>query len=190
MAQSYVARQMVTLPRPADPAQGLRHGQRQCHPRRPQPARSPTRPELESRLNQIPGVVTVGIFAQRPADVILMAEDAGVKRSTALMDRFASCGWRKPPARAGPSEGPHGLAGGLGFEPRLTESESAVLPLDDPPTMRRMHGGARAAAAADQRFEYWVARRALRRPTFLRSTSRASRVTKPALRRAPRRLSS
>ena len=37
-------------------------------------------PELESRLNQIPGVVTVGIFAQRPADVILMAEDAGVKR--------------------------------------------------------------------------------------------------------------
>jgi ribose 5-phosphate isomerase A len=37
-------------------------------------------PDLESRLNQIPGVVTVGIFAQRPADVILMAEDAGVKR--------------------------------------------------------------------------------------------------------------
>ena len=25
------------------------------------------------------------------------------------------------------------MAGGLGFEPRLTESESAVLPLDDPP---------------------------------------------------------
>lgn len=37
-------------------------------------------PDMESRLNQIPGVVTVGIFAQRPADVILMAEDAGVKR--------------------------------------------------------------------------------------------------------------
>ena len=28
------------------------------------------------------------------------------------------------------------LAGGLGFEPRLAESESAVLPLDDPPTKR------------------------------------------------------
>ena len=28
-----------------------------------------------------------------------------------------------------------GLAGGLGFEPRLAESESAVLPLDDPPTV-------------------------------------------------------
>ncbi len=37
-------------------------------------------PELESRLNQIPGIVTVGLFANRPADVILMAEDGGIKR--------------------------------------------------------------------------------------------------------------
>ena len=29
------------------------------------------------------------------------------------------------------------MAGGLGFEPRLAESESAVLPLDDPPQERR-----------------------------------------------------
>src|SRR4249919_336729 len=29
------------------------------------------------------------------------------------------------------------VAGGLGFEPRLTESETAVLPLDDPPTRPR-----------------------------------------------------
>ena len=28
---------------------------------------------------------------------------------------------------------PFCLVGGLGFEPRLTESESVVLPLDDPP---------------------------------------------------------
>ena len=28
------------------------------------------------------------------------------------------------------------VAGGLGFEPRLAESESAVLPLDDPPPGR------------------------------------------------------
>jgi hypothetical protein len=27
------------------------------------------------------------------------------------------------------------MAGGLGFEPRLAESESAVLPLDDPPSI-------------------------------------------------------
>lgn len=37
-------------------------------------------PDLESRLNQIPGIVTVGLFALRPADVILMADDRGVKR--------------------------------------------------------------------------------------------------------------
>ena len=35
--------------------------------------------ELENRLNQIPGIVTVGIFAQRPADVILMATESGVR---------------------------------------------------------------------------------------------------------------
>ena len=29
------------------------------------------------------------------------------------------------------------MAGGLGFEPRLAESESAVLPLDDPPNEER-----------------------------------------------------
>ena len=39
--------------------------------------------EMESRLNQIPGIVTVGLFANRPADVILIAGDGGVKR----MDR-------------------------------------------------------------------------------------------------------
>ncbi len=37
-------------------------------------------PEMEQRFNQIPGIVTVGIFALRPADVILMADDDGVKR--------------------------------------------------------------------------------------------------------------
>jgi ribose 5-phosphate isomerase A len=36
--------------------------------------------EFETRINQIPGVVTVGIFALRPADVILIAEDKGVRR--------------------------------------------------------------------------------------------------------------
>lgn len=37
-------------------------------------------PELENRLNQIPGVVTVGIFAQRPADVILLADGKTIRR--------------------------------------------------------------------------------------------------------------
>jgi ribose 5-phosphate isomerase A len=35
--------------------------------------------EMETRLNQIPGIVTVGIFAKRAADVLLIAGDAGVR---------------------------------------------------------------------------------------------------------------
>ena len=35
--------------------------------------------EMESRINEIPGVVTVGIFAHRPADVLIVASDTGVK---------------------------------------------------------------------------------------------------------------
>jgi ribose 5-phosphate isomerase A len=35
--------------------------------------------ELETRLNQIPGVVTVGIFAQRRADVLLVAGETDVR---------------------------------------------------------------------------------------------------------------
>lgn len=34
--------------------------------------------DLEARINRIPGVVTVGIFAERPADILLIATDAGV----------------------------------------------------------------------------------------------------------------
>ncbi len=35
--------------------------------------------EMEARLNQIPGILTVGIFAQRPADILLIADDSGVR---------------------------------------------------------------------------------------------------------------
>ncbi len=34
--------------------------------------------EMETRLNQIPGILTVGIFAQRSADILLIADDTGV----------------------------------------------------------------------------------------------------------------
>lgn len=37
-------------------------------------------PDLESRLNQVPGIITVGIFAHRPADVLLIAGDSGVRQ--------------------------------------------------------------------------------------------------------------
>jgi ribose 5-phosphate isomerase A len=35
--------------------------------------------EMETRINQIPGVVTVGIFAHRPADVLIVGSDTGVR---------------------------------------------------------------------------------------------------------------
>ncbi|MFQ6004521.1 MAG: ribose-5-phosphate isomerase RpiA [Woeseia sp.] len=35
--------------------------------------------EMETRLNQLPGVLTVGIFAHRPADVLLIADNTGVR---------------------------------------------------------------------------------------------------------------
>jgi len=36
--------------------------------------------DLECRINQIAGVVTVGLFARRPADVLLLGTPAGVRR--------------------------------------------------------------------------------------------------------------
>ncbi len=35
--------------------------------------------ELETELNQIPGVVTVGLFALRPADILIVGSDSGVE---------------------------------------------------------------------------------------------------------------
>ena len=35
--------------------------------------------DMEARINRIPGVVTVGLFAERPADVLLIADDTGVR---------------------------------------------------------------------------------------------------------------
>jgi ribose 5-phosphate isomerase A len=36
-------------------------------------------PEMESRLNQIPGILAVGLFAHRAADVLLIGGDGGVR---------------------------------------------------------------------------------------------------------------
>lgn len=43
---------------------------------------------LEDRINAIPGVVTVGLFARRGADVLILGTDDGVKR----MDRSGKVG--------------------------------------------------------------------------------------------------
>lgn len=37
--------------------------------------------EMETRVNQIPGVVTVGLFAHRPADVLIVASDSEIRIS-------------------------------------------------------------------------------------------------------------
>lgn len=39
--------------------------------------------EMETRLNQIPGMLTVGIFAHRAADILLIASDGGVREMRA-----------------------------------------------------------------------------------------------------------
>ena len=35
--------------------------------------------DLESRINQLTGVVCVGLFAQRPADLLILSGDDGIK---------------------------------------------------------------------------------------------------------------
>jgi len=39
-------------------------------------------PKIEAELNNIAGLVTNGIFARRPADVLLLAADSGVRTIT------------------------------------------------------------------------------------------------------------
>jgi len=78
MAQSYVARQMVKAGGQPIWREGFVtdngnhildvHNLRIANPL-----------ELETRFNQIAGVVTVGIFANRPADVLLIGGPSGVK---------------------------------------------------------------------------------------------------------------
>ncbi len=81
MARSYVARQLVKLGGQPEWRQGFVtdngnvildvHGLRILDP-----------PKLESEINDIAGVVCVGIFAQRPADVLLIAHDGRVETLT------------------------------------------------------------------------------------------------------------
>jgi ribose 5-phosphate isomerase A len=79
MARSYVARQLVALGGTPQLREGFItdngnqildvHNLKIIDP-----------PALENTINQIAGVVTVGIFAQRPADVVLVGSDSGLRR--------------------------------------------------------------------------------------------------------------
>jgi ribose 5-phosphate isomerase A len=81
MARSYVARELVKLGGQPDWRQGFVtdngnhildvHGLTILDP-----------PALEAEINQIPGVVTVGIFAHRPADVLLVGHADKVEKIT------------------------------------------------------------------------------------------------------------
>lgn len=79
MARSYVARQLVKLGGQPELREGVTtdNGNQILDVRNldiPDPA------ALEQKINQIAGVVTNGIFAQRGADVLLVGSDSGVER--------------------------------------------------------------------------------------------------------------
>jgi ribose 5-phosphate isomerase A len=77
MARSYVAREIVKMGGHPELREGFTtdngnvvldcHGMTLLDP-----------PKTETALNQIAGVVSNGIFARRPADVLLLAEASGV----------------------------------------------------------------------------------------------------------------
>ncbi|PWQ96703.1 ribose-5-phosphate isomerase RpiA [Leucothrix arctica] len=78
MAQSYVAREMIKLGGTPD----LRHGYTTDNGNiiLDVSGLKITNPvELESKINQITGVVTVGLFAARPADVLILGTPGGAK---------------------------------------------------------------------------------------------------------------
>lgn len=82
MAQSFVARQLVKLGGTPELREGFTtdngniiidvHNLEIMQPEK-----------LETQINMIPGVVTVGIFAHRPADVLILGGEGGVKTITA-----------------------------------------------------------------------------------------------------------
>ena len=78
MARESVARAM-TAGRPAAPARRLRDRQRQHHPGRVGLSITDA-PALEARVNNLPGVVTCGLFALPGADVALLATQNGIRR--------------------------------------------------------------------------------------------------------------
>ena len=58
-------------------------------------------------------------------------------------------------------------------------SQHAPVPRKANRRLPALHEGVAAGREGRQRFENWKLRRALRRPYFLRSTTRGSRVRKP-----------
>jgi ribose 5-phosphate isomerase A len=81
MARSYVARQLVKLSGQPVLREGFvtDNGNQILDVRN---LRITDPAALESRINQIPGVVTVGVFAQRPADLLIVGSPTSVRKLT------------------------------------------------------------------------------------------------------------
>ena len=78
MARSFVARQLVALGGSPELRRGFTTDN--GNPILDVHGLSISRPlELESQINQIPGVVTVGLFAHRPADLLIVGGPGGVR---------------------------------------------------------------------------------------------------------------
>lgn len=84
MARSFVARQLVALGGSPELRRGFTTDN--GNPILDVHGLSITRPlELESQINQIPGVVTVGLFAHRPADLLIVGGPGGVRELKAAI---------------------------------------------------------------------------------------------------------
>lgn len=78
MAQSFVARKMVKMRGQPIWREGLVTDNGN-HILDIHNLQIPNPLEMETRINQIPGVITVGLFAHRPADVLIVASDNGIR---------------------------------------------------------------------------------------------------------------
>ena len=78
MAQSYIARKMVAMRgQPVWRENFVTDNGNHILDVHNLPITNPV--EMETRINQIPGVVTVGIFAHRPADMLIVGDETGVR---------------------------------------------------------------------------------------------------------------
>ena len=99
------------------------------------------------------GASLLGGWGTRIDEVHPWTSPCGRRRSAVVqicsckfVERRFSSGGRQPPNKKAPCMGLlYWVAGGPGFEPGLAESESAVLPLDDPPSVPGRASSLRAA---------------------------------------------
>ena len=105
------------------------------------------------------------------------------RRNRFSLRETAGTGINRPRRAIHPWTGRHSGAARLANVQASTLRKAGILNRREA-TKKPPEGGFSGARRKDQRLENCLRRRALWKPTFLRSTSRASRVTKPAFDRA------